>query len=431
MRVFVKTYGCALNKADTSLMIALLRKDGHEIVESEDAADVILVNTCAVRLDTEQRVIKYLRRIYRDYVLSRGVKLVIAGCMASAQPYMLSKLFPKASLVSPQMVTAVTHAVEGGDRVILLGGERDVSMLPLHINGATAIIPIAEGCLGNCSFCITKVARRKLRSYPPSIVIAKVREAVQQGAVEVDLTAQDTASYGLDLSTGVRLDDLVRAILDKVDGNYMLRIGMANPDTLIPILDGIVEVLKDPRTYKYLHIPMQSADDRVLRIMRRKYTYDEFRSLVREVRSKIPEISIATDIIVGHPGEDEQAFQRTLNAIRELLFDKVHLAQYTLRPRTEAAAMRQIPDPIKKRRSTEAATVIEEVGKLVNSTYVGSIAKVVVTHISFRGSAVARLPNYKPVVLSNVGKEALGRQALARIEASTFYDLRGSIINYD
>ncbi len=430
MRVFIKTYGCALNRADTSLMVALLRRRGHEIVNDEGSADVIIVNTCTVRLDTEQRVVKYLRRVYRDYVIRRRVKLVIAGCMASAQPYMLSRLFPKASLISPQRITAIASAVEDGGRLVLIGGERDTSSLPLHVEGAVAVIPIAEGCLGNCSFCITKVARRKLRSYSPKLILSKVREAVRKGAVEIDLTAQDTASYGLDLGGGVRLDGLVRMILDNVDGDYMLRIGMANPDTLMPILDGVIEVLKDPRVYKYLHIPMQSADDDVLRIMRRKYTYDEFRDLVREVRSKIPEVSIATDVIVGHPGEDECAFRRTLSAIKELLFDKVHLAQYTPRPRTEAAAMRQVPDPVKKRRSSEAAAVVEEVGKLVNSKYVGSLAKALVTHTSFRGSVVARLLNYKPIVLRNAGKDLLGSSVLVRVEAATFYDLRGRVVNY-
>ena len=212
----------------------------------------------------------------------------------------------------------------------------------------------------------------------------------------------------------------------------MIRIGMANPDTINDILDGVIEVLKHPNVFKFLHIPLQSADDRVLKIMKRKYTYDEFKSIVLEVRRKIPGVTIATDIIVGHPGEDEEAFQRTVEAIKELKFDRVHLAQYTIRPRTEAAAMPQIPDPIKKKRSSVLAKVIEDICLTINKEYVGAYAECLITHRGFRGHLIGRTINYRPVVIKIDGKpltnsKYLGKNVTVRIDEVTFYDLRGEL----
>ncbi len=429
MRVYIETYGCALNKADTSLMKALLQRCGCEVVSSVEDADVIIINTCTVRLDTEQRILKRLREL-KEIARKVNAKLVIAGCMVSAQPYMLHKFVPEASLISPQNIHRICEIVWSRKTEFLIKGERDTSKLPLHIEGSVAIIPVAEGCLGNCAYCITKIARRRLKSYPPQLIVNAVRKAVKSGAVEIDLTAQDTASYGLDLGPGgPRLPDLINEILRKVPGNYFIRVGMANPNTLEPILDDLIEILKEPRVFKYVHIPLQSASDRVLKVMRRKYTFDEFKYIIRRLRSRIPEVTIATDIIVGHPGEDEEAFRATLEAVKELMFDKVHLAQYTPRPRTEAAAMPQVPDPVKKRRSTILAKLIEEVGLTVNKQYVGSRAEAVLTHLSFRGSVIGRLFNYKPVVLTDANPNLIGSQVHVLIQDATFYDLRGSLIH--
>ena len=400
----------------------ILISNGHEIVSLPEDAEVIVVNTCTVRLDTEQRILKRLNQLKKLLNNNNKIKLIVAGCMAAAQPYTVTKVVPEASLISPQNITRIHEVVEKPGRIIMIGNERDTTLLCPLVEGFTAVIPIAEGCLGNCSFCITKIARRKLRSYKPDLVIKAVQEAVSRGAIEIDLTAQDTAAYGVDLGI-TRLPDLLEAVVEKVRGNYMLRIGMANPDNLLPILDKLIEVMKHPNIFKYVHIPLQSGSDKVLKIMRRKYTYDDYRFLVREIRKKIPEVQLATDIIVGHPGEDEEDFQLTLKAIEELIPDKVHVAQYTIRPRTEAASMKQLSDSIKKYRSTELSKTIEKIGSALNSVYVGTRAWVIVSRKSFRGTPVGRTINYKPVVVS--GLEKVGVSGYVEITQYTFYDLRG------
>lgn len=418
--IYFETYGCTLNRADTALMKSIALDRGYGIAETPEEAEVIVINTCTVRLDTEIKMLKRLRELYE--LFGRSKRIVVAGCMVAAQPYTIKRVAPKAVLVSPQNIVRFLEAVESRQDLIL--GERDVTYLKPYVEGVVAAVPIAEGCVGQCSFCITKIARRRLRSYRAETVVKAVEEAVRRGAVEIELAAQDSGCYGLDI--GSRLPDLIREVLDRVEGNYMLRIGMANPDTVLGIVDELIEVLREPRVYKYLHIPMQSADDRVLKLMKRRYTYDEFKYLILELRRKVVGVSIATDVIVGHPGEDDEAFERTVRAVEELQFDKVHVAQYTIRPRTESAAMKQVPEEVKKLRSSTLAKVVERVGLGINQEYVGSLAKVLVTHRSIRGSAIGRTYNYKPVVL--LGGETsykLGGECTVFISSATFFDLRG------
>ena len=321
MKVYLENYGCPLNKADGHYMLNLLLSRGHTLVENPEKADVIIINTCTVRKDTENRMVKRIVRL-RKTALKNNAKLIVAGCMPKAQPYLVMRYAPEASMLSPQNYDKILCVVEKPGKVVLLKGERRTDIVPMFFENAVAAIPIAEGCVGNCSYCIVKLARGKLRSYPPKLIIEKVREAVEKGAVEIDLTAQDTAAYGLDL--GIRLTDLLREVV-KVNGNFMVRVGMMNPNLAYEILDDLIEIYKHPKIFKFLHIPLQSGDNRVLKIMNRRYTVEEFKEIVYEFRRKIPEINVTTDIIVGHPGEDEEAFQNTLNIVKELEFDRIHI----------------------------------------------------------------------------------------------------------
>ncbi len=420
MRMYIETYGCALNKADTALMKSLLSASGHEIVQTIEDADVVIINTCTVRKDSEERILKRLSVLKN----LNGKKLIVAGCMAAAQPYTILKYVPNASLLSPQNVTEVVSLIESSAPKYLVGGERDVSYLEPYLEDRVATIPIAEGCLGDCAFCIVKIARRRLRSYRPGLIVRAVRKAIEQGALEIDLTAQDTGSYGIDLGN-VRLPDLVRRVLDEVNGDYMIRIGMMNPDTILDVLDDLIEILRDRRVFKYVHLPLQSGSDKVLRIMKRKYSVDEYREIVKELRSKVEGITVATDIIVGHPGEDDEDFEMTIGVVKELMFDKVHIAQYTPRPRTEAAAMKQVPEGVKKARSTALALLVEEIGIRQNSEYIGSLARVLVATRSFRGDALGRTFNYRPVVIKE--PRSFRGYGIVRIVGATFFDLRGEL----
>ncbi|ABM80935.1 tRNA (N(6)-L-threonylcarbamoyladenosine(37)-C(2))-methylthiotransferase [Hyperthermus butylicus] len=429
-RVYIETYGCALNMADTAIMRSVLSSRGYSFTNCVDEADVIIINTCTVRLDTEARM---KRRIAELAAIAEktGARLVVAGCMASAQPYTVKRIAPKAVLVSTYNVHLVDIAVERGLDLLTPPREKPKPLFKptprLMLRGKIAEVPIAEGCLGDCSFCITKIARRRVYSRPVENIVKLVRELVRLGAVEIRLTGQDIAVYGIDLYGKRLLPELVRRVIE-VEGDFMVRIGMMSPDQLEPILDEFLEVFRHPKVFKFVHLPVQSGDDRVLRIMKRNYTVDEYRAIVREIRNKVPGVMIATDIIVGHPGEDEEAFENTVRLIEELRFERVHLAQYTPRQRTVAAGLPQVPDPVKKKRSKRLTEVVMRIGLEEHRRYIGSRACALVVSRGERGGLDAKLYNYMPVILPE-GSARPGEWRCIEVVDATWYDLRGRVVD--
>ncbi|MCE4604273.1 MAG: tRNA (N(6)-L-threonylcarbamoyladenosine(37)-C(2))-methylthiotransferase [Aeropyrum sp.] len=424
-RYYLEIYGCSLSEFDALVMAEMLESEGYARTERAEEADLIVINTCAVRLDTEQRIAE---RIEELRLKLPGKKMVVAGCLVKARPGLVSRLAPDASLLAPQAVDRVVDAVrelEAGGRLVILDARRDTSyMPPPPVVDAAVTIMVQEGCLGDCSFCITKVARRQVKSFPPRLVVEKVEDAIKRGAREIRLTGTDVAVYGVDLPGRPTIADLVAMILDKVEGDYRIRVGMMTPDQTIDFLDSLLDVYRDERVYKYFHLPVQSGDDEVLKIMKRNYTVAEFKAMHRKIKAVYPEAMIATDIIVGHPGESWEAFWNTVKLVKELKFEKVHLAQYSLRPHTAAASMPQIPDPVKKERSKIMTRVVAEVGEEINEKYLGKVVDALVVERSWReGSMTARLDNYTPLVLP-LDPDAIGRRVRARVEDYTFFDLR-------
>lgn len=425
MRVYIETYGCALNKGDSSIMRTVLARRGHSIVDSIGEADVIIINTCTVRYDTEQKMVKRIREL-RSYSSRYGKKLIVAGCMAKAQPYLVAKIAPEASLVSPQNASRIWVAVESPERVVMLDGGRDRACIGLWLEGRIAVIPIQEGCLGDCSFCIVKHARRSIVSYPIEVIVDTAKKLVDNGAVEVELTGQDTSTYGIDLYGKQVLPELLRKLV-KVEGDFMIRIGMTNPDTLRNIIDDLTDAMKHPKVYKFMHIPVQSGSNKVLRIMRRRYSVEEFIEIVETLRKKIPGVTIATDIIVGHPGETEDDFKQTIELLKRVEPERVHIAQYSTRPNTLAARLPQVDTKTKKRRVLKILKVVEEIGLKKNKEFIGSTARVLLVE-NTKPYPTARLYNYTPVVITNMRGIGEEKWVKVRITDATFFDLRAEKI---
>jgi MiaB-like tRNA modifying enzyme len=260
--------------------------------------------------------------------------------------------------------------------------------------GTSAILPIAQGCLGACSYCITRFARGKLLSYPVDELLAEFEKRLKRGAKEILVTAQDTACYGRDI--GSSLPELLSEMLE-LPGNFRIRVGMMNPDWLAPIADGLMDVFEDPRVYRFLHVPVQSGSDVVLSAMRRGYTAEEYLSLVGNIRSRYPEISISTDMIAGFPGETEEDHRKSVDLLRVLRADTVNITRFSPRPGTRAAEMDQVNGRLIKARSTELTDVKNEVELANNEELIGRTFRVLVTEEGKEGSVIARTDNYRPV----------------------------------
>ncbi len=421
MKVYIETYGCSANLADTNIMKTLLLKAGYQLVDSIHEAGAVILNTCIVRSESERKMVQKLIELEK---LRRKLKfkLIVTGCMAKARPALIAKIAPEASMIAPQLIEDIVDVISSPKRIVKLIGEKR-TMLPKYMDGIKFTVPIAEGCLGNCSYCIVRIARGRLRSYPVEKIVEAVKCAVRDGAKEIRLTAQDTSVYGLDI--GRTLPELVREVAE-IPGDFMIRIGMMTPNGALKIIDELMEVYEHPKVYKFFHIPVQSGDDRILKLMRRKYTSRDFIELAETFRRKFPEGFIATDIIVGFPTEDEEAFQNTIELLKKVEPDKVHVSRYTPRPHTEAASMPQIPEHIKKKRSRIVASLSMKIGLKRNKPYIGRIERALITDPGRRNTVKARLENYRLVVLK-AEENAIGKWVKVKIVNATPIQLIGEL----
>ncbi|RLE85674.1 MAG: hypothetical protein DRJ41_00730 [Thermoprotei archaeon] len=423
-KVYIETYGCWLNRAESEIIRRIVKREGGIIVNDPLESDVIVVNTCAVREETELRMLNKIRELSK--AVSSNKKLIVTGCLTNIRPYTISKLVPHASLVEPDAIEDIKEVIFGKEqKIIIRKYSRRKRLLPLYEGGVIYIVPIESGCLGNCSFCIERISRGSgVKSYSPDSIVRHVADAIRKGAKEVFLTGQDVAAYGYDI--GLRLTDLLRIILEEVKGDYKVRLGMMEPWLTKKIARELAYLMKDERVFKYLHLPIQSGDDKVLKLMNRKYDTDSYIELVNTFRRVLGDMSLATDIIVGYPGEDDRAFKNTISIVEQLKFDKVHIARYTLRPFTKAYLLPQIPESVKKERSRILSNIVFKVAYEVNMKYVGKRKTAIVEKKGIRpDSYIARTEEYKPVIVNDHVK--LGEKVEVTITGATPINLIGKI----
>ncbi|MGC9152442.1 MAG: tRNA (N(6)-L-threonylcarbamoyladenosine(37)-C(2))-methylthiotransferase [Vulcanisaeta sp.] len=426
-RFAIITFGCWLNKADSDIMITKLRSLGWDYVEDLGLADTLIVNTCAVREEAERNELKLLQKLSKEYPDKR---LIVTGCLTRVRPATIREVAPNAVLVTSHGAEFIDEVMKGGSDVFTYD-DRPMKYLPNYypeLHGHRYVVPIQIGCLGNCSFCVTKIGRMgfgRVKSYDKDDLIRAVSSAVSRGAREIYLTGQEISAYGRD--RGYDLADLLEELLRRVDGRYMVRLGMMEPLELSRIIDRLLDIIKsDWRVYRFFHIPVQSGSDRVLTLMRRKYSVDLFRDLVMRIRRVFPEATIATDIIVGFPGETDDDFKMSIKLIEELGIDKVNLARYSRRPFTEAAYMEQVPEAVKKERSKIATEVFNRVALERNKLFVGREMWGIVSEIDFKGeNYVVRSYNYKPVA---VRKADVGAFVKVRVVDATSQRLFGELL---
>jgi len=428
MQIFFETYGCAMNHADTSIMKNILQKNNHVIIDNIADSDIIILNTCTVREVTEKMIIRRVKNIKKDEIL-RNKKLIIAGCLPAAQTDFIRSIVPDVSLIGPNSIEKINSLIINQEPKIMVNSNDIREGKPIAFSGVISIIPISEGCINSCNYCIVKKARGELNSFKPSLIISQVEDMVKQGAKEIDITAQDTGSYGWDI--GTTLPELLSSIT-KIRGSFQIRVGMMNPDSLLKILPELMQVFESEKIFKFLHIPIQSADDNVLKKMNRKYTLQDFMGIVKAFRNKFPEISIATDIIVGYPSESDGAFNKSLNLLKKFDFDKVHVARYSPRPGTVGAKLKQVNSEIKKQRSTLLAKQRLISGKKINEKWVNRKVEVVITSRSPRGQLEGRTESYKPVIIlgsENWKDELIGKRFQVEIKKIGLVSLFGEKLN--
>lgn len=389
MMIYIETYGCTANKSDERLLIGLLNHKGHQIVQTMDDADVLVLVTCTVIGTTEQRMLSRLKVFHK-----KKKKIIVTGCMPSVQAELIRSIVPDATLLPTQHIQHINDVVEGN---VLPLTKTDKTMLPKLYNGTIAPMLIAEGCMNSCAYCITHVARGKLRSFPVRGIVADVRSALSQGCKEIQLTAQDTASYGRDIGTD--LGALLKQVCS-LDESFRIRVGMMNPVTLKENLMSILSAYQHEKIYKFLHVPVQSGDDDILDKMKRGYTAKEFILLVERFRKAFPALVLSTDVIIGFPTETEEQFDRTIQLLKLVEADIVNITRFSARPHTAAKKIQgRIPTHIVKDRSKRASELCSELSLKKNQRHIGNIYNVLVTEKGKHSTFTGRAENYKQVVV--------------------------------
>lgn len=431
-KVKMLTYGCQMNFSDAERMTGELARIGYEETEDMNEADLIMINTCAVRETAEDKVygkigeIKGLKRQNPNLILG------ITGCMAQKEGEKLIKRAPHIDFVlgtnKIQQVVATVQALENEEARHIVDTAINEAEMPedMAINRKTALsawIPIMYGCNNFCTYCIVPYVRGRERSRLPEDIIAEIKEVVAQGFKEVTLLGQNVNSYGKDHKKATFAELL--AMVDDIEGIERVRYMTSHPKDLS---DEVIEVIKNSKHIcTHFHLPVQYGSDNMLKRMNRVYTVAKYKETVRKIREAIPDCSLTTDLIVGFPGETEEDFQQLMEFIAEIHYDAAYTFIYSKRSGTPAAEMPdQIDDECKHQRLNRLMELQNKISLEINQSLEGKIMEVMVEGPSQNNEAVwsGRTSSNK-LVLWNHGEEKIGDLINVRITQPQTWVLKG------
>lgn len=401
MRIFVRSFGCSANLSDSEVIAGCLSLNGHELVNSEETAELIIFNTCAVKGPTENRIIDAIKKTSNKLI-------IIAGCLPLINLERISKQLRYDAVVGPAVgdkIVNITKRVANGEKIIDLQDalivQPRLNLPHIKTNPLLSVISVSYGCLGSCAYCCVKHARGNLRSYKIAEIVERAKIDLINGVREFWITGQDVGCFGRDIQTN--LVSLLNE-LTALKGDFQIRVGMMTPNLVTPMIDDLIEVFHSPKLFKFLHLPVQSGDDQVLRQMNRFYTIAQFKKIIDTFRLAFPEITISTDVICGFPGESIEAHQNTLNLLEEIQPDIVNISKFFARPKTTAWNMRSIfiqPDVINQRTS-EVAALVKRIGLKRNASWIDWVGDVFIDETGkIPGSWIGRNFAYKPIVIKS------------------------------
>lgn len=397
-RVYIETYGCTYNSGDAEKLAHVLSLQGCTKADSAQDSDVIVLNTCTVIAPTERHMLRILKTC-------PDREIYVSGCMPLVQLEKIQAV-REAGVITPAEIY------------------RKYQELQVPVRATSGIVQIAEGCLGSCSYCITRKARGPLRSFSIREIVSQVEACAKAGIPEIQLTAQDVSVWGLDI--GLSLPVLLRE-LEKVEGNFYLRLGMMNPKTLLPILSEMLDIFALKKIFRFVHLPVQSGSNNVLGRMRRGYTREEYLTIVDTFRAKYPDLNLMTDVIVGYPAETEREFGETLDLIERTRPYKVNVTRFSKREGTDVAQEKEFPDFVKKDRSRMVLAISEHLYHTNNRDWIGRTVPFIVTENRKPGSVLCRTENYLNIVLRE--SLPLGYKGAARILKDRTYYFIGELVS--
>ncbi len=428
------TYGCQMNEYDSERVAGLLRERDYELTADEADADVILLNTCAIREKAEEKVFSKLGELKRLKARRPGVVIGVMGCMAQLQQEAVLRRAPVVDLVfgSPAIarVGELVERARRERRPVLDTAEAPLVKLTAKPAGGDrlkAFVTVMEGCEKHCTFCVVPRTRGRERSHPPETILAEIEGLVAEGCREVTLLGQTVNAYGRDLTPPTDLAELFRRVND-VAGLERIRFTTSNPYNLTPRL--IRAMREVDKVCEWFHLPLQSGSNRVLERMNRGYTRERYLELVDALRDAEPALALSTDVIVGFPGETDADFEDTIAMVERVGYDNVFVFRYSRRPGTPAAEMpEQIAEDVKAARNSRLLEVVQRVTAARSRLLLGRTMEVLVDGTSRKspGELAGRTRCNRVVNFDGQGRAAIGAIVHVRVTDVLPHSLRGAL----
>ncbi len=431
---YIETYGCASNKADSYIISNVLRKANY-LETTLKNAQFIIINTCAVKEQTENKIKARLEKFYEWFHSSFKKYIIIAGCLPHIAPNyidVIKKIVPSfAAIIDLNMIIdlpEILQEIKSGKKNIISKSNKLIDKAKFSIDHSpgkiTGIIPISEGCLGSCTYCCVKNARGKLNCYDPEHIVQNVEYQLDQGIKQIYLTSQDCSTYQYN---GTTLSKLVERII-KLDYKFLLRIGMINPSFLLDQTNQLISIFNQKKVYQFLHTPIQSGSDDVLKRMQRKYVISDIIDNLDLLKKNFKNLTVSTDIICGFPGESEYDFHRTINFIKWLKPEILNISKFTPRPGTKAKKMEQLSSKTIKERSIRLSRVFRNNLMDINRNWKDWEGEVLILHEGTESNqAFGRNFAYKNIFIDNF-KGKYGSFVNAKIDKVDGFNLFGSLI---
>ncbi|MFA7707709.1 MAG: tRNA (N(6)-L-threonylcarbamoyladenosine(37)-C(2))-methylthiotransferase [Candidatus Pacearchaeota archaeon] len=430
--VYIETYGCSANQNNSEILAGLLRSAGYQITNNEKVAEIIIINSCVVKSKTENKI----KRRIQDLSKQKNKLLIIAGCMPETDAKQIKQLNEKVIFLGTHHYKDIAKLISNykDNKLDLLKqneflenkNEEKLFVPKISSNNLISITQISEGCLGKCTYCKTRLAKGQLYSYDSDKIIQSIENDLTSGAKEVWITSQDCANYGLDRGKS-ELISLLKKILE-LKHNFKLRLGMSDPNNIFPILNELIEVYKNKKMYKFLHIPIQSASNKVLKDMNRFYTIEQVEKIIKEFRKQIPDITISTDIIVGYPTETEADHKENLKFIRQYSPDVFNLSKMSIHKGTQASKLKPLNINIINKRTTELMDLHKQTALENKQKFLNKNIKVFVNKKLEGELYEARDDNYNIVLLNSKDKGILGKNIDVKIKQIGIHHMIGEII---
>jgi tRNA-2-methylthio-N6-dimethylallyladenosine synthase len=405
------TIGCQMNKAESERLASLFEQKGFQAVPDIAQADIIILNTCVVRQNAENRAVNKLRNLKTLKKSRPNLTLAVTGCWVDSDIDRLKTDFPY-----------VDHFFKAGDCPPWAERDEWSQALPGQPQPVT-YVPIIQGCDNFCAYCVVPYRRGRERSRPLSEVVCEVRELARRGTKEVILLGQNVDSYGHDLSDKPELADLLTELND-IDGLYRIRFLTNHPKDMSHRL--IQTIARIDKVCRHISLPVQAGNNEILKAMRRGYTVEDYHRLISKIRREIPGVALSNDVIVGFPSESESQFQQTVSLLTELRFDTVHIAAYS--PRLGTIAARELVDDIpadeKKRRLAIVERLQERIAAEINAGLIGKTVEILVEGKT-KGKWYGRTDTDKLVFFNN-NANYMGKLVNLKVEYSGPWSLQGT-----